>query len=386
MMRRPSCAPCRASGTALLSAAVIWNEGAPVWRHVGQVRLQMRPVSDDYIDDYVSRNWDSIRHAVGCYKLEEEGVRLFSHIDGDYFTVLGLPLVELLGYLTQRGVLAGMSDRKIPLAGVIGSPIAHSRSPALHMYWLRRYGIQGHYVPMDVAQNDLADVIQAMPKMGFVGVNVTIPHKEKVLALADLVTDRAALIGAANTLIFRKDGKIHADNTDGYGFIENLRSGAADWAPKSGPAAVFRCRWCCACRIGLTDRRRRARDPAVEPDPRPGRCLAKRIWRQGEGVRLGAGRQHAGRRADGGQRKLPRYDRQAGIPGAPGCACRQRRWSPIWSIRRLKPHFWHMPRTSGCTVVDGLGMLIYQAVPAFERWFGIRPEVDDDVRRVVLGV
>ncbi|MGB5559545.1 MAG: Maf family nucleotide pyrophosphatase [Paracoccaceae bacterium] len=92
---------------SLLSAAVIWNEGAPVWRFVGQVRLQMRPVSDDYIDDYVIRNWDSIRHAVGCYKLEEEGVRLFSHIDRDYFTVLGLPLVELLCYLTRRGALQG---------------------------------------------------------------------------------------------------------------------------------------------------------------------------------------------------------------------------------------------------------------------------------------
>ena len=132
-----------------------------------------------------------------------------------------------------------MSDRKIPLAAVIGSPIAHSRSPALHGYWLRRYGIQGHYIPVDVSQDNLVDVIRAMPKMGFVGANVTIPHKEKVLALADLVTDRAALIGAANTLIFRKDGKIHADNTDGYGFVENLRTGAPGWAPKSGPAAVF---------------------------------------------------------------------------------------------------------------------------------------------------
>ncbi len=92
---------------SLLSAAVICQEGRPVWRHIGQVRLQMRELSEAYIDDYVTRNWQSIRHAVGCYKLEEEGVRLFSRIDGDYFTVLGLPLVELLGYLTVRGVLKG---------------------------------------------------------------------------------------------------------------------------------------------------------------------------------------------------------------------------------------------------------------------------------------
>lgn len=92
---------------SLLSAAVICQHSTPIWRHVGQVRLQMRDLSETYIEDYVVRNWDSIRHAVGCYKLEEEGVRLFSRIDGDYFSVLGLPLIELLGYLTSRGVLQG---------------------------------------------------------------------------------------------------------------------------------------------------------------------------------------------------------------------------------------------------------------------------------------
>ena len=91
---------------SLLSAAVICEDGKPIWRHVGQVRLRMRQVSDDYLTDYVARNWDSIRHAVGCYKLEEEGVRLFSNIEGDYFNVLGMPLLELLNYLTLRGDLA----------------------------------------------------------------------------------------------------------------------------------------------------------------------------------------------------------------------------------------------------------------------------------------
>ncbi len=89
----------------LLSAAVIVENGTPVWRHVGQVRMMMRAASDSYIDDYVERNWDSIRHSVGGYKLEEEGVRLFTRVDGDYFTVLGMPLLELLGYLTVRGEL-----------------------------------------------------------------------------------------------------------------------------------------------------------------------------------------------------------------------------------------------------------------------------------------
>lgn len=91
----------------LLSAAVICENGKAIWRHVGVVRLLMRQFSDAYLDDYIARNWDSIRHSVGAYKLEEEGVRLFSQVQGDYFTVLGLPLLELLSYLTLRGDLKG---------------------------------------------------------------------------------------------------------------------------------------------------------------------------------------------------------------------------------------------------------------------------------------
>ncbi|MEL6922206.1 MAG: shikimate dehydrogenase, partial [Pseudomonadota bacterium] len=95
---------------------------------------------------------------------------------------------------------------KIPLAGVIGSPIAHSKSPQLHRHWLKTLGVPGDYIPMDVAAQDLEQVLRTLPKAGFVGVNITIPHKEAALELADLVTDRATLIGAANTLKFRQDG------------------------------------------------------------------------------------------------------------------------------------------------------------------------------------
>lgn len=90
---------------ALLSAVVICVAGQPIWRHVGQVRLQMRDFSEEYLNAYLERNWQSIRHSVGGYKLEEEGIRLFSKVDGDYFTVLGLPLVELLTYLNTKGEL-----------------------------------------------------------------------------------------------------------------------------------------------------------------------------------------------------------------------------------------------------------------------------------------
>lgn len=90
----------------LHSAVVLYANAAPVWRHIGQVKMAMRPLSDVYIHDYVSRNWDSIQHSVGAYKIEEEGARLFTRTDGDYFSILGLPLLDLLSYLIQRGTLA----------------------------------------------------------------------------------------------------------------------------------------------------------------------------------------------------------------------------------------------------------------------------------------
>ena len=278
-----------------------------------------------------------------------------------------------------------MSDRTIPLAAVIGSPIAHSRSPALHRHWLQRYVIPGHYVPMDVSQDDLPQVIRTMPKMGFVGANVTIPHKETVLALADLVTDRAALIGAANTLIFRKDGKIHADNTDGYGFIENLRSNAEGWAPKSGPAAVFgaggaaRAVLASLLEIGVPEirlaNRTRARADSLQNEF--GAKVKVFDWVQ------------AGNMLDGAMTVVNASS--LGMVGKPDFRVPLDALSPKAVVTDLvytplETALLQHAREAGCTVVDGLGMLIYQAAPAFERWFGIRPEVDDATRRVVLGI
>lgn len=178
-----------------------------------------------------------------------------------------------------------MSDlARIPLAGVIGSPIAHSKSPRLHGYWLNLYGIRGHDIPMDVAPGDLPDVIAALPKAGFVGCNVTIPHKEAVLALADIVTDRAALIGAANTLIFRRDGRIHADNTDRIRLYCKLAAECAELAALFWPSGGDRGGRGRAGGDRLASRGRSAGDPDQQPHQGEGRGAAARV--RGENCRL----------------------------------------------------------------------------------------------------
>lgn len=279
-----------------------------------------------------------------------------------------------------------MSDLpRIPLAGVIGHPIAHSRSPAVHGFWLRRYGIKGHYIPMDVTSEDLQRVLEMLPKLGFVGINVTIPHKEAVLKLADVVTDRAALIGAANTLIFRADGRIHADNTDGAGFIANLRQNAPQWDPARGPAAVF----------GAGGAARAVIAALIEvgvPEIR----LANRTRPRAEALR-----------ADFGA-KIVVYDwvqapnmlenaatvintTSLGMTGKPAFrvpldALESQALVTDLVYTPLKTELLLEAESRGCTIVDGLGMLLHQAAPGFERWFGQRPEVDDATRNAALGI
>ena len=277
-----------------------------------------------------------------------------------------------------------MSETQIPLAGVIGSPIAHSRSPRLHQHWLKRYGIAGYYIPMDIAAIDLEDAIRTLPRMGFVGVNVTIPHKEHVLSLADLVTDRAALMGAANTLIFRRDGKIHADNTDGYGFIENLRQGVPDWNPAAGPAAVIgaggaaRAVVASLIDVGVTEvriaNRTKTRSEALRQEF--GTKLSVYDWVQ------------AGNMLEGAMTVV--NSSSLGMVGNPEFRV------PLDGLSKdavvtdlvytpLETKLLAYARSIGCRTVDGLGMLLYQAAPAFDRWFGVRPDVDDKLRKAVLG-
>ncbi|GAA3858538.1 shikimate dehydrogenase [Celeribacter arenosi] len=271
---------------------------------------------------------------------------------------------------------------KIPLAGVIGSPIAHSKSPHLHNYWLKRYGLPGFYIPLDVSQADLKSVLAEMPKMGFVGANVTIPHKETVLGLADIVTDRAALIGAANTLIFRADGKLHADNTDGYGFVENLRANS-DWDPAAGPAAILgaggaaRAVIASLLEVGVTEirisNRTRTRADALRAEF--GSKLTVHEWVQ------------AGNMLDGARTVV--NTTALGMTGKPDLKVPLDALSPRAVVSDLvytplRTNFLEKAAQNGCQTVDGLGMLLHQAAPGFERWFGHRPEVDEDTRNHVL--
>jgi shikimate dehydrogenase len=276
-----------------------------------------------------------------------------------------------------------MSARSIPLAGVIGSPVSHSRSPALHGYWLRKYGIRGYYVPLEVAQADLETVLRTMPSMGFVGANVTIPHKESALRIADIVSDRAALIGAANTLIFRPDGKIHADNTDGYGFLENLRQGAPGWRADAGPCVV----------LGAGGAARAVLAALIEAGAEEIR-LTNRTRNRAEALRTEFGTKvvvhdwvQAGNAIEGAATvvnttslgMVGKSEFRVPLDGlARDAVVTDLVYTPLDTTLLVRA------REAGCRTVDGLGMLLHQAVPGFERWFGVRPEVDEVLREAVL--
>ncbi|MCK0151274.1 shikimate dehydrogenase [Marivita sp. S6314] len=276
-----------------------------------------------------------------------------------------------------------MSDSKIPLAGVIGHPIAHSKSPNVHGYWLRKYGLRGHYIPIDIAPEKIKDLLPRLVDLGFVGANVTIPHKETVMDIADLITDRATLIGAANTLIFRKDGRIHADNTDGYGFIENIRQSEPDWNPKSGPAAVFGAGGAARAVIAslldvgvpqiLLTNRTRIRAEKLRDD------FGHRV-QVVEWVQAGNVLEEADLVVNTTSLGMTgKTEMRVPLDGLrPGIIVNDLVYTP------LRTRLLAEAEQRGCRVVDGLGMLLHQAVPGFERWFGKRPVVDDNVRAAVL--
>lgn len=271
----------------------------------------------------------------------------------------------------------------VPLAGVIGWPVGHSRSPALHRHWLSRYSIRGHYVPLAVAPEDLADVLAALPRMGFRGANVTLPHKETALALATEASDRARAIGAANTLVFLPDGGFLADNTDGVGFLSNLRQAQPRWTAATGPALVLGAGGAArAVLAALLDdgapeirlaNRTQARAQALADAFGPKIRIVP--WKAaGETMRGAATIVNTTSLGMAGQAPL-----DLGFDAAdPDALVTDIVYQPL-----VTP-FLARAAEAGLATVDGLGMLLHQAVPGFEAWFGRRPEVDDALRRVVL--
>ena len=270
------------------------------------------------------------------------------------------------------------------LAGVMGWPVSHSKSPRLHGYWLAKYGIDGCYMPLPVEPENFQAALISLRNLGFSGVNVTIPQKEMAMPECDELSDRARRIGAVNTVTFAKDGRLLGDNTDGFGFIENLRQEAPDIDFTSGPAVVLGAGGASrAILVALLDEgspeirianrtRARAEDLVREfNDPR----LTVIDWPVSpdalSDVSLLVNTTSLGMV---GQPKL-----DIDLDGLPTSAM-------VTDIvyAPLITGLLQQAKDRGNPIVDGLGMLLHQARPGFHRWFGIDPEVTQELRDFVL--
>ena len=265
------------------------------------------------------------------------------------------------------------------LAGVIGWPVAHSRSPRLHGFWLDRYRIDGVYVPLAVAPADFATAVRGLAAAGFRGANVTLPHKQAAFSLCDVVDPSAHRAGAVNTLVFA-DGRIRGSNTDGYGFLEMLRAAEVD--PAAGPALILGAGGAArAIAAGLQDagaavtlcNRHRDRAEALARDL-PGLKIVD--WEARE-VALADHALLVNATAGGmtGKAPLPIAFSHA----APGMAVADIVYAP------LETSLLADARRAGLIAVPGLGMLLHQARPGFRAWFGVDPEVDQALHDFVAG-
>ena len=270
---------------------------------------------------------------------------------------------------------------KAKLAGVLGWPIAHSRSPRLHGFWLDRLGIDGAYVPLAVRPEDLALTLRLLPRLGFRGCNLTLPHKEAAVGLVDTLSARAERIGAINTVIVGSDDKLMGDNTDGYGFIENLKASGVD--PARGPAVV----------LGAGGGARAVVASLLDAGA-PRVVVANRGAARAEALAQALGSkvttvpwEHRAEALAGaallvnttslGMSAQPPLDIDlARLPAA--AAVSDLVYVPLETplLARAKAR--------GLKTVDGLGMLLHQARPGFAAWFGREPEVTDELRRFVL--
>lgn len=269
------------------------------------------------------------------------------------------------------------------VAGVIGWPVGHSLSPRLHGFWLRQYRLDGAYVPLPVCPEDLHDALAALPKLGFRGVNVTVPHKVRTLALVQRATSAARLIGAVNTIVVDPQGLLIGSNTDGFGFIENIRNALPGWSAGSGPAAV----------LGAGGAARAIVFALIEAGAPEVRLLNRTV-------------EHAEALAtDFGDsvRPLPWKERQNALPGAAllvnttilGMHGQPPLDIDVSALPRsavvadivyapLETALIAQARALGNTAVDGLGMLLHQARPGFAAWFGHMPIVSPELREHLL--
>jgi shikimate dehydrogenase len=266
----------------------------------------------------------------------------------------------------------------------MGWPVAHSKSPALHGYWLREKGIDGAYVPLAVPPADLATALRALPAMGFAGVNLTVPHKEAALTLVDEADETARRIGAVNTVTVR-DRRVLGTNTDAYGFLANLRHAVPQFRIAAGAVVVLgaggAARAICAgllsegCpEIRLVNRgEERARALAAKFDKR----IVVHPW--------------AARAAVLADAALLVNTTTLGMTGQPPLDLdlgRLPTTSAVYDIVYvpLETPLLAKARSRGHSVVDGLGMLLYQAQPAFAAWFGVTPDVTPALRDLVAGM
>ncbi len=272
---------------------------------------------------------------------------------------------------------------KTKLAGVMGWPIGHSLSPRLHGYWLRQYAVDGDYVPLAVRREDFAEAVRMLPRRGFAGANVTVPHKEAALAAVDEAAVEARRIGAVNTIVVRADGSLMGWNSDGFGFMENLKAGVAEWNPGLGPAVVLgaggAARAVCAALVdgGVPElrlvNRTAARAEALAADI--GGPIEVVSWAERESALDGA--------------RLLTNTTTLGMAGNPPLDLALERLPPEAAVNDivyapLRTPLLVAAAARGNPTVDGLGMLLHQARPGFAAWFGVEPEVTDEMRAFVL--
>ncbi|MBT5919434.1 MAG: shikimate dehydrogenase [Alphaproteobacteria bacterium] len=275
------------------------------------------------------------------------------------------------------------------LAGVMGWPVKHSRSPLLHGHWLDRHNIDGAYVPLAVAPEHFASALTALPQLGFRGTNITVPHKQSALELLTEigeVDDVARRIGAVNTVVVGDDGRMHGSNTDAFGFMENIRVNAPDWQADAGPVVLLGAGGAArAIIVALLD----AGVPEIRLANR-GRDRADGLATEfGAKINVADWEQRADILADANGLV---NSTSLGMEGQPSLGMDLASlgenslvtdivYAPL--VTELLLNARRMPEKA-CQIVDGLGMLLHQARPGFSAWFGVEPTVDDDLRQAVL--